>query len=154
MWRILLAISLLGWTLVARAKVYVEIDNVGTFPLIAFPGEEIEVIEYRNGDAPLLRKRPGRTGYSNLVISEAKHPADNAVSRNRALGNWFDTTRKGAASRRGLSIVVTDARGVGVRRICYSGTFPASRTFDRTGSHRIYEIAIEQESRCRVPARK
>jgi len=48
----------------------VEIEGVdaGQFQSVDGLSIEKEVIEYQNGDDPILRKRPGRTKYSNITL--------------------------------------------------------------------------------------
>ena len=48
----------------------VEIENVtvGRFKSVDGLDSETEVIEYQDGDDMILRKRPGRTKYSNVVL--------------------------------------------------------------------------------------
>ena len=48
----------------------VEIENVtvGRFKSVDGLDSETEVIEYQDGDDLILRKRPGRTKYSNVIL--------------------------------------------------------------------------------------
>lgn len=82
----------------------VEIDGltVGGFSECRGLSAEIDVIEYREGgDRGGIRKLPGLTRYSNIVLKRG-------ITASRELWQWFRATATGAADRRTGRIVLLD----------------------------------------------
>lgn len=83
----------------------VEIDgaDAGQFTAVDGLSIEIEVVEYQDGTDPILRKRPGRTKYSNITLKRGY------VSSNE-LWDWVQATRTEAAGyKKPVSLVLLDA---------------------------------------------
>jgi phage tail-like protein len=86
----------------------VEIDGVDAGQFTAVDGLSIEreVIEYRNGDDPLTRKRPGRVKYGDITLKKG-------YIASTVLNDWIEAARLGSGDipRADLRIVLTSASG-------------------------------------------
>ena len=83
----------------------VEIDGLAVAGFTECSGlsAETAVIEYREGgDSARVRKLPGLTRYSNIVLKRG-------LTANRELWQWFRSTASGTPDRRSGRIVVLDA---------------------------------------------
>ncbi len=98
----------------------VEIEGItaGKFAEVGGLPAEIEVIEYQDGDAPLVRKRPGRTKYSNITLKRG-------YSTNNDLFQWTQQVANGDQKRRSASLIVQNGRGEEVERWNLFECFPA-----------------------------
>lgn len=65
---------------------------------------EIEIIEYRDGDDPVTRKRPGKAKYKNIVLTRGQ------VSDSRLL-EWYRKVLSGSTDRKSGSIIYLDREG-------------------------------------------
>jgi phage tail-like protein len=95
-----------------------ELDHVGAYNFLieingvttgAFKGvegleSETEVIEFQNGEDLILRKRPGRTKYSNITLKRG-------VIADSELQDWWKAVRNGNHGQRSLSIQLQDDSG-------------------------------------------
>jgi phage tail-like protein len=81
----------------------VEIDGVARAGFSEVSGLESEtaVIEYRTGNEDVVRKLPGLTKFSNIVLRRG-------VSKDRELWDWRQTVVQGNTDRRNGSIVLLD----------------------------------------------
>lgn len=79
----------------------VEIDGVTVGAFQEVGGLEVitEVIESQDGDDLTLRKRPGRTRYSNIILKRG-------YTANEELWAWMKTVIDGAVDRRVGSIIL------------------------------------------------
>jgi phage tail-like protein len=88
-----------------NGKFLVEIEGVTVGAFVACDGLEakIDVVSYADGarEEILVRKRPGRTHYANIVLRRG-------VLGNTELWDWFRLTAQGRIERRSGSIVVLD----------------------------------------------
>ena len=102
----------------------VEIDGVvaGHFTAVGGLSIEQEVIEYQNGDDPLLRKRPGRVKYGDITLKRG-YVADST------LNDWIEEARleRGENIRKDITITLVNRRsGEELKRWnCYE-CFPTS----------------------------
>jgi phage tail-like protein len=79
----------------------VEIEGVTVAGFQEVGGLEVttEVIEYHDGDDLTLRKRPGATSYSNIILKRGYTATDE-------LWSWMKSVIDGKIERRSLSIVL------------------------------------------------
>ena len=72
-----------------------------TFQEVILPESEIEVIEYRDGSDILsgVRKMPGRTKYSNLILKRG-------LIKSPELYEWFKQTKQGSLERKDITISI------------------------------------------------
>ncbi|MFC1951311.1 phage tail protein [Chloroflexota bacterium] len=101
----------------------VEIDGitVGQFTAVDGLNIEQEVIEYQNGDDPLLRKRPGRISYGNITLTRQ-------YAANSTLNDWIEAARfsDGQYQRKIVSIVLADQQDNILKRWNCFECFPVS----------------------------
>ena len=99
----------------------VEVENVtaGRFKSVDGLDSETEVIEYQDGDDLILRKRPGRTKYSNVVLKRGY--ADKAMNE---LWEWRKKVMDGMVDRRAGSVILQNDNGEEVCRYNFEGAWP------------------------------
>lgn len=97
----------------------VEIEGVtqGAFKNVSGLDSETEVVEYQNGDDIVLRKRPGRTKYSNIVLKRG-------YITNIELWKWRKGVMEGKTERKSGSIVLCDDKGDEVLRYNFYEAWP------------------------------
>ena len=138
-----------------------EIDGViqEGFKKISGIESETEIIEYKDGDDKeisgieskteikdgddmIIRKRPGRTKYSNLVLKRG-------FINDPMFWNWYQKVIKGVAERKSGSIIVLDRAGQEIGRYNFFGAWPTKwkgPVLDTKGdSHMIEEIELAVE---------
>lgn len=81
----------------------IEIEGVTQGSFAAVDGMEatIEVITFVDGDGMLVRKRPGRTNYANIVFRRG-------FVNNPELYDWYKAASEGKAERKAGSTIVWD----------------------------------------------
>ena len=84
-------------------KVEIEGVEAGHFTTVDGLSVEQEVIEYQNGDDPLLRKRPGRVKYGDITLKKG-------YLATTILNDWIEQARcgNGAYERKAVSVVLHD----------------------------------------------
>ena len=84
-------------------KVEIEGVDAGHFTAVDGLNIEQEVIEYQNGDDPLLRKRPGRVKYGDITLKKG-------YLATTILNDWIEAARCGHGDyvRKAMSIVLHD----------------------------------------------
>jgi phage tail-like protein len=84
----------------------VEIDGVqcGYFKGVSGLASKQDMIEYRYGGDRSVRRKPGRTSYTNLVL-------EMGFTTDSALWDWRQDTVAGKREKKDLSIVVLDHDG-------------------------------------------
>jgi phage tail-like protein len=89
----------------------VEIDHVvqGRFQAVSAFGAEADVVEFQDGDDLILRKRPGRIRYDDVVLTRGHILADE-------LWDWWKAVQEGAVERKSMSIILHDSVGQEIRR--------------------------------------
>jgi len=100
----------------------VEIDGVdaGQFASVDGLSIEQEVIEYQNGDDPLVRKRPGRVKYGDITLKKG-------YIAGTVLNDWIEASRMGNGdyTRKNMSIVLLEQGEEAKRWNCFE-CFPKS----------------------------
>jgi phage tail-like protein len=100
-----------------------EIEGVdaGHFTSVDGLSIEQEVIEYQNGDDPLLRKRPGRVKYGNVTLTKPYSPGS-------VLNDWIEEARigNGDYTRKTVAIVMFNSSGTELKRWNLYQAFPGS----------------------------
>jgi phage tail-like protein len=88
---------------IGSAKFRVEIEGVTQGAFAAVDGLEAatDVVTFTDGSDGLMRKRPGRTHYTNIVLKRG-------VTNNNELWDWYRATIDGRAERKAGSIIVLD----------------------------------------------
>lgn len=79
--------------------------RIGGFTEVSGLGIETEVLEYQDGDDPLVRKRPGRTKYSNITLKRG------AAQDAPALYEWYRRALSGEDVSQSASLVILDNDG-------------------------------------------
>ncbi|MCA9543225.1 MAG: phage tail protein [Myxococcales bacterium] len=116
----------------------VEIDGVTQAAFKAVEGldSETEVIEYQDGDDIILRKRPGRTKYSNIICKRGYISTDE-------LWLWRKAVMEGKVDRKSGSIILLNDNGQEVMRYNFFEAWPAKWkgfTLDGKGT----DVAVEE----------
>jgi phage tail-like protein len=80
----------------------------------------IEVVEYQDSMSgnPIIRKRPGRTKYDDIVLKRG-------MSANTSLTDWTQKVVDGTVERSNGSIVVYDSTGAEVDRWNFEAGWPS-----------------------------
>lgn len=126
----------------------VEIEGVtqGAFKAVDGLDSQTEVIEYQDGDDRTLRKRPGRTYYSNIVLKRGFVNSDE-------FWKWRKAVIDGKVERKSGSIILLDDSGGEVMRYNFYEGWPCAwRGFDLEGrgseaTVEEIEIAVERMER-------
>jgi phage tail-like protein len=84
----------------SKFRVEIEGVTVGAFRSVSGLESETEVIEYQDGNDLVVRKRPGRTRYSNVVLKRGM------ISGNGELWNWYRAVQSGRIERKSVSVIV------------------------------------------------
>ena len=74
---------------------------VGGFKSVSGMDSETEVIEFKQGDDRVVRKKPGRTTYANITLERGFTATDD-------LFTWRNNIEKGIIDRRSGSVIVLD----------------------------------------------
>ncbi|NIM91631.1 MAG: phage tail protein [Candidatus Aminicenantes bacterium] len=126
----------------------VEIDGITTAAFKVVEGLESssEVVEYRSGMDPFLRKMPGITKYSNIILKRG-------YVTNDELWNWRKKVVEGNIERKSGSIVITRSNREQILRIDFYDAWPVRwklSTLDSMGNECLIEeleIAVEKLER-------
>ncbi len=116
----------------------VEIDGVtvGAFKGAEGLDSETEVIEYQDGDDQVLRKRPGRTKYSNITLKRGYVGTDE-------LWIWRKAVMEGKVQRKSGSIILCNDSGEEVMRYNFFEAWPAKwKGFSLDGKGA--DVAVEE----------
>jgi len=125
----------------------VEIEGVtaGRFANVDGLDSDTEVIEYQDGDDLVLRKRPGRTKYSNVVLKRGY--ADKGMME---LWEWRKKVMDGMVDRRSGSVILQNDNGEEVARYNFINAWPCKwKGWDLDGKGtdnaiEEIELAVEQ----------
>jgi len=113
-------------------------EHIGRFKSVDGLDSETEVIEYQDGEDRILRKRPGRTKYSNLVLKRGY--ADKAMDK---LWLWRKMVMDGKVQRLNGSVVLQNAHGKEVARYNFFHAWPCKwKGWDLDGKGT--DVAIEE----------
>ncbi len=77
---------------------------VGGFKSVSGMDSETEVIEFKQGNDMVVRKKPGRTTYANIVLERGYTATDD-------LWQWRKNIEDGKIDRRSGSIIILDNDG-------------------------------------------
>lgn len=96
-----------------------EIDGVisGGFKEISGLESEVEIIEYKDGDDPVTRKRAGKVKYKNIVLKRG-------FVRDGSLLEWYRMVLAGTTDRKSGSIIYLDRAGGEVLRYNFFEAWP------------------------------
>ncbi|MGB0639795.1 MAG: phage tail protein [Myxococcota bacterium] len=77
---------------------------VGGFKTVSGMDSETEIIEFKQGNDLIVRKKPGRTTYSNIVLERGYTATDD-------LWQWRKNIEDGKIDRRAGSVIILDQDG-------------------------------------------
>lgn len=100
----------------------VEIEGLtaGRFEAVDGLDSETEVIEYQNGDDPIIRKRPGRTTFDNITLERGY--ADESMDD---LRQWREQIIQGKVERRSGSVILLNRKGEELLRYNFDNAWPS-----------------------------
>ena len=118
----------------------VEIENVtvGRFKSVDGLDSETEIVEYQDGDDLILRKRPGRTKYSNVVLKRGY--ADKSMEE---LWQWRKSVMDGKVERKSGSVVLQNDHAKEICRYNFFHAWPCKwKGWDLDGKGT--DVAVEE----------
>ncbi len=126
----------------------VEIEGVtqGAFRNVEGLDSETEIVEFQDGDDIILRKRPGRTKYANIVLKRG-------YVNNEELWQWRKKVIEGKVERKSGSIILCADDGTEISRYNFFEAWPAKWkgfTLDGKGNDvtvEELELAVEKIER-------
>jgi phage tail-like protein len=127
-------------------KVEIEGVTVGAFRNVEGLDSETEIIEFQDGDDIVLRKRPGRTKYSNVSLKRGYINTDE-------LWTWRKKVIDGVVERKSGSIILCADDGTEVMRYNFYEGWPCKWkgfTLDGKGTDvnvEEMELAVEKIER-------
>ena len=77
---------------------------VGGFKSVSGMDSETEIIEFKQGNDLIVRKKPGRTTYSNIILERGYTATDD-------LWQWRKNIEDGKIDRRAGSVIILDQDG-------------------------------------------
>jgi phage tail-like protein len=77
---------------------------VGGFKSVSGMDSETEIIEFKQGNDLIVRKKPGRTTYANIVLERGYTATDD-------LWQWRKNIEDGTIDRRAGSVIILDQDG-------------------------------------------
>ena len=115
----------------------VEIEGVtqGAFRNVEGLDSETEVVEYQDGDDIILRKRPGRTKYSNITLKRG-------YINTTELWDWRKAVMDGKIERKSGSVILCGDDGSEIMRYNFFEAWPTkwkSVTMDGKGTAALVE---------------
>jgi len=120
--------------------------TAGTFRNVEGLDSETEIIEYQDGDDLVLRKRPGRTKYSNIVLKRGYVASDE-------LWTWRKKVMDGTVERKSGSVILCNDSGEPIMRYNFFEAWPVKWkgfTLDGKGTDSVVEeieLVIERLER-------
>lgn len=116
----------------------VEIEGVTVAAFQEVSGLEVttEVVEFQDGDSLILRKRPGRTRYSNIVLKRGYTASDE-------LWAWMKKVIDGTVERKSGSVILSADDGSEIVRYNFFEAWPCrwkGFTLDGKGN----DVAVEE----------
>lgn len=127
-------------------KVEIEGVTVGAFKNVEGLDSETEVIEFQDGEDIVLRKRPGRTKYSNITLKRGYINTDE-------LWNWRKAVIDGMVERKAGSVILLDDAAGEIMRYNFFEAWPCKWkgfTLDGKGADvnvEEIELAVEKIER-------
>lgn len=120
---------------------------VGGFKSVSGMDSETEIIEFKQGNDVRVRKKPGRTTYSNIVLERGYTASDD-------LWEWRKSIEEGKIDRRSGAVIILDHDGeTEVARYEFFEGWPCKWFVPEVGSDQSgmaiekIEIAVEQVKR-------
>ena len=120
---------------------------IGGFKSVSGMDSETEVIEFKQGNDKVVRKKPGRTTYSNIVLERGYTATDD-------LFKWRKNIEDGVIDRRSGTITVLDNDGETiVAQFNFYEAWPAKWTVPEVDSEKSgmaiekIELAVEKVER-------
>lgn len=112
------------------------------FAMVTGLAKEVEVVEYRDGDSPTARHRPGRTKVGRVTLSRAMAPNDGIL-------DWHRSLLAGTFERRDVSIVQRTEAGDELVRFELPESLPVGwgTSPHAAGGIEKIEIAVEKVER-------
>ncbi len=100
-------------------KFKIEIEGVtqGAFTAISGLESETDVITYVDGADLLVRKRPGRTHYANVILRRG-------YLENREMWDWYKAVIDGKVERKAGSVIVLADDGTEILRYNFFEAWP------------------------------
>ena len=129
-----------------RFEVEIEGMSAGMFEGIDGLTTEIEIIEFQDNQDPLIRKRPGRTKYSNITLKKG-------YILQTPLRQWWEETVNGNLQRKNGTIKILDQAGQQVDQYNFFDAWPCKWkgfSLDGKGSDvnvEEIELAVERLER-------
>ena len=127
-------------------KVEIEGVTVGAFSRVEGLESSTEVVEYQDGEDIILRKRPGRTSYANIVLTRG-------YTNNDELWTWRKAVVDGKVERKSGSVILCGDDGSEIMRYNFFEGWPCRWRFgelDGQGNGtaiEILEVAVEKIER-------
>jgi phage tail-like protein len=127
-------------------KVEIEGVTTGAFRNVEGLDSETEIVEYQDGDDLILRKRPGRTKYSNVTLKRG-------YINNTELWEWRKAVIEGKVQRKSGSIILCADDGAEIMRYNFFEAWPTKWkgfTLDGKGTDvnvEEMELAVEKIER-------
>ena len=100
----------------------VEISGIGNYEYlnVEIPESLVQVIEFQDGEDPVLHKRPGRISCTNMILtSDTSNEALSAI-----WNNWYENVKAGQYDRRSAIIALTDNDGQDIVKYTALSTWP------------------------------
>lgn len=136
---VIASLALLGATPAAAQgpSFRVEIDGVPTtsFASVDGLGIEQEIREFRAGTEPTIRRVPGASKYTDIILKRGFVPKS-------PLFGWMKTSR---TSARGMAVLLTDASGRTVQRWTLARCLPRSWTVTLGGTFPVEQLVVSCE---------
>ena len=129
-----------------KFKVEIEGVTVGAFTAVEGMEAKTDVIIYADGDDMIVRKRPGRTTFSNIVLKRGFINTDE-------LWNWYKAVMDGKVERKAGSVIILDEAGNEIMRYNFFEGWPCrwkNFVLDATLADTLVEeleIAVERIER-------
>jgi len=95
------------------------IEGPCEFIYVGIPQSSVQVIEFQDGDDLILRKRPGRTSCTNMIIkSDSSNPALDDIWA------WYENLKDWQYDQRPATISLVDGQGEEIARYDLLNTWP------------------------------
>jgi len=127
-------------------KVEIEGVTVGAFTAVDGLESTTEVVEFQDGSDIVLRKRPGRTSYANIVLTRGFTNSDE-------LWKWRKAVVDGKVERKSGSVILCGDDAGEIMRYNFFESWPCRWRFgaldgqDNGTAIEILEVAVEKIER-------
>ncbi len=126
----------------------VEIEGVtqGAFSYVEGVESTTEIVEFKDGEDIIVRKRPGRTWYSNIILGRG-------FTNSEELWNWRKAVINGKVERKAGSIILSGDDGSEIMRYNFFEGWPCRWSWgpldgmDNGTAVEELEIAVEKIER-------